>query len=156
MTTAYHAHARIARIDIEAEKGTCKAPIQVFSSDLSSGGKCIGSKDAPKPKPDECGGSCTLTFNVPADGTYTLWARCRWLDNCGDSFYLKMDNGSKRKFGEIGSERDWRWYKAPTNNTYTLSAGQHTLVVSGREDGALMDKILLTTNKNYTPQGKNG
>jgi len=145
-----------SRIDIEPEKGTRTAPIKVYSAKQCSGGKCIGTDDEIVAKGEECGGSVKVTFNVEAAGTYVLWARCKWIDDCGDSFYIKMDGGSKRKFGEQGNEGEWRWYKAKTNATYSLSAGQHTLTIEGREDGARMDKLLLTTNTDYTPQGTNG
>src|SRR5207245_1932911 len=36
---------------------------------------------------------------------------------------------------------------------YNLAAGAHTLVVAYREDGAKIDRLLITNDNNYVPMG---
>lgn len=144
-----------SRIDIEPEGGSFEkdGAIMAFRSTACSGEKCVGSED--KGRKEDCGGYVRCTVNVDNAGTYYLWARCKWVanDTCGDSFYIQMDDAEKTVFGEKGPKGSWTWVKG---NKYELSAGTHTLWVRGREDGALMDKIVLHTSTNYTPQGKAG
>jgi len=37
---------------------------------------------------------------------------------------------------------------------YSLGVGQHTLVIKHREDGAKLDRILVTNDMAYVPQGQ--
>jgi len=146
--------ASMNRIDIEPEKGAFKDPVQAYKSQLCSGGKCIGTDDKIAPEGEECGGYCKITFNVATSGNYVFWGRAKWKDDCGDSFYIKVDSGSKQVFGEQGREGKWEWFKGPKFN---LSAGDHTLYIYGREDGAFLDKVIfLDAASQYTPQGKSG
>jgi hypothetical protein len=46
----------------------------------------------------------------------------------------------------------WSLAQTPTSNTYTLTAGTHTIKVRYRETGAKLDRLLLTNNLSYTPQ----
>jgi hypothetical protein len=47
----------------------------------------------------------------------------------------------------------WTWQKWGEK---TLSAGPHTLTLCEREDGAMVDKILIAHNLNYIPSGQGG
>jgi hypothetical protein len=142
-----------SRIDIEPEGGSFKDPVMAFRSTACSGEKCIGTED--KGVTGDCGGYVKCTFNVDNAGTYVFWARSKWVANstCGDSFYIQMDDGAKTVFGEKGTKGSWTWVQGPK---FQLSEGTHTLWIHGREDGALMDKVVLHTNTGYTPQGKAG
>ncbi len=48
--------------------------------------------------------------------------------------------------GNVLPYQTWYWQKG---QTYTLTPGDHTITVDVREDGAMLDTILLTTNTNY-------
>ena len=144
------------RIDIEPETGLLKAPMKVYKSDAASGGKCVGTADKIVPQGQECGGTVKVTFTVATSGNYIFWGRAKWLDDCGDSFYVQIDEGQKRVFGEHGTEGQWKWFKL-TGAKFNMSAGTHTLYIHGREDGALLDKVILLHESNgYVPQGKSG
>lgn len=143
-----------SRIDIEPETGLLKEPMQVFRSDNASNGKCVGTKDGIAPEGKECGGQVKVTFTVAEAGNYYFWGRARWKDDCGDSFYVKVDGGSKHVFGEQGTEGEWKWFKGPKFN---LASGERTLYIMGREDGALLDKVIfIPEGSRYEPQGKSG
>jgi hypothetical protein len=95
-----------------------------------------------------------VKFNVSEAGTYVFWGRAWWADSCGNSFYVQIDSGSKYVFGEQGTYKKWTWFKGPK---FSLSAGEHTLWVMGREDGALLDKVIfLPSSSRYEPQGMEG
>lgn len=153
---AMGAMADSKRIDIEPETGLLQAPMKVFASSQASGGKCVGTNDKIAPQGKECGGTVKVTFTVETAGNYIFWGRAKWLDDCGDSFYVQVDSGPKRVFGEHGTEGQWKWFKL-SGAKFNLSKGSHTLYIHGREDGALLDKvILLHESSGYVPQGKSG
>jgi len=48
-----------------------------------------------------------------------------------------------------GPEGAWQWYRAESNDdgapvNWTLPAGPHTLEIAKREDGVLLDAIVIT------------
>lgn len=95
-------------------------------------------------------GQLAYTFNVRESGTYYLWLRVMCPDINGDSFWLKMDNGSFSYWNEIIKSTAWAWAKAPS--TYALTAGNHTLSIGYREDGAKLDKMWISKT-NTSPMG---
>jgi hypothetical protein len=56
---------------------------------------------------------------------------------------LDMDGGSWVNWNNIAAT-SWTWAQFP--NTFSLSAGSHTLTFAYREDGAQLDKINITTS----------
>lgn len=144
------------RISLEPEEGLFKKPLKAFKSDACSGGKCIGTEDEIVDKGKECGGTVKIEFDVATSGNYVFWGRARWPDDCGDSFYIQIDDGEKRVFGEEGTPEQWRWRKLK-GVKFNLSKGEHTLYIHGREDGALLDKVILQHESDgRIPQGKSG
>jgi len=86
-------------------------------------------------------------FNVTEAGDYGLWARTIAPNTSDDSFWISIDNGAWFSWNNIAPSTSWVWSKA---NNYTLSIGTHTLKIGYREDGAKLDKILIT-NTRLTP-----
>ena len=66
-----------------------------------------------------------------------------------DSCSISMNSGSiyEWTYGNSG----WSWAKSP--QSYSLSPGTNTIQIIMREDGAKIDKIILTTDAGYTPSG---
>ncbi len=87
-------------------------------------------------------------LNVQQAGTYYVWVRLYGPDDSSDSVYVRMDDGDRSKV-EPGSRDKWVWKKVSTN--YELSVGEHTFVLSNREDGTRVDKLVFTTNSDYRP-----
>ncbi len=146
------------RIDIEPEGGTLnksdEGPMQVYRSTACSGEKCVGTNDEIVASGEECGGFVKCTVNVDDAGTYYFWGRALWKDKCGDSFYVQLDDKDPSVFGNKAENvGKWGWFKG---EPLELTAGSHTLWIKGREDGALLDKIVLHTSSRYNPQGKGG
>ena len=85
-------------------------------------------------------GSVTLTVNVPTTGRYALAGRVIAPNLSSDSFTCRIDNGPAQTW-TLGVRTSWTWVTATTVN---LTAGQHRIVVSKRENGARLDAIRLT------------
>lgn len=89
-----------------------------------------------------------LPFIVDTARTFNLfaWLNCR---NSGDdSFYFKMDDEPFSMKNSLAT-KGWEWKQI---KTFDLAAGEHMLTVSYREDGAKLDKLLLT-NDTEIPEG---
>ena len=99
--------------------------------------------------PTSSAGQITYTFSLSESGTYALWARVITPNPNDDSYWVQMDGGSWMMWNDIGPHNSWSWTQA---NSYSLSAGNHTLTIAYREDGALLDKLYLT-NGGDTPTG---
>ena len=105
-------------------------------------------------KPPKVNGRATFVFPVQKEGRYFLWARVWWLDGCGNSLGMHLDDNPAFTFGQDGTYQRWHWFKAPGNlQQLKLSPGLHTLTISNREDGAYIDQLLLTRHERYVPVG---
>ena len=92
-------------------------------------------------------GNARYRINVPTAGTYTLWARTWWYDSCGNSFFIVVDDRPATYIEDATYQR-WHWVRGPRIN---LSAGQHTIRIQNREDGARLDQFMLINNTRYVP-----
>lgn len=92
--------------------------------------------------PTNTAGHITFPFSLSQSGTYRLNARVLGPTANDDSFWVRMDGGSWVMWNNWFTT-SWTWRQFP--NTFTLSAGSHTLTIAFREDGAQLDKINLTT-----------
>jgi len=99
-------------------------------------------------------GYATYTFSVPADGEYYLWLRGMGLDWKANSVWVTLDAGAAYFFEitDLYGEWTWRWEQQP-EEPYSLSMGEHTLQISGREPNARIDQILMTDAPSYVPGG---
>jgi hypothetical protein len=83
-----------------------------------------------------------LPFTIEKAGNYNILAKCIGPTPTDDSYWVKIDQGTfESANGLAGAE--WQWGRL-TNAT--LTPGQHTLTITYREDGAKLDKILITTS----------
>jgi len=69
-----------------------------------------------------------------------------------------MDSGSYALWDTVGGST-WGWDRVNNRGVadpvvYSLGVGQHTLVIKHREDGAKLDRILVTNDMAYVPQGQ--
>jgi hypothetical protein len=102
--------------------------------------------------PNVTTGMALFTFTVAQDGDYYLWCRTWWLDECGNSFSMSIDDARPFIFGEDSTFKSWHWVRASLRlKQLTLTKGKHTLTVRNREDGVYLNQILLTLDKKYVP-----
>jgi len=145
---------------IEAEAAnTITAPMKVYDSPKASGGKYIGtdvgtgnsSSNPPAPA-----GTATYSFTV-AGGTYKI--SCRIIIPAGDSFWVRIPGATTQttnhasgwvRWSDPPNSSNWYWYdvfSAEDNAAtvlFTMPAGTHTLEIAYREDGALLDVIVIS------------
>jgi O-glycosyl hydrolase len=83
-------------------------------------------------------------------GVYKLWGRVITPTANDDSYWVKVDDGAWAMWNSIPGGSTWHWAEVfdQSNNSeimaYQLDTGYHALSICFREDGALLDKLLLT------------
>ncbi len=92
------------------------------------------------------------------NGDHHLWLRGRAPNGSDDSAHAGLDGFAADAADRIdGFSADWRWSKHTMDgNSATLkipSAGEHVVSIWMREDGFVIDKILLTPDSGYDPSG---
>jgi len=91
-------------------------------------------------------GVALYPFRIRHAGTYDTWFRVRWLDDqigsmaCNNSWFAGVDHGPAVVVGNKRECRQWYWQQGPS---LTLAPGTHWLRVELREDGALMDRVVV-------------
>ena len=142
---------------IEAEDlptKTVGTAFDVVSDASASNGKYLFTKtQTANPAPSDSIYMVSKTFTVKTAGTYYIYARvlCPTWDD--DSYYYGIDQAlDNNRFANGLQTTSWDWKEICH---YTLQAGQHKLVIGGREDGACMDKLCITVNPE-APQGMGG
>ena len=131
-----------------------KAPVKIVEvtdkveAAKVSGGKIIeieqGAGDGSK-----VGGSAKYKINLKEQGTYYFWARCWWLDSCGNSFGMKIGDKPEFIMGNDGTYKSWHWVKAKIS--LMLEKGVYDLEIDNREDGIKIDQILITSDRKLIP-----
>jgi endo-1,4-beta-xylanase len=104
---------------------------------IQSGNNSTGSA------PTNSAGYIDFPFSVSQSGTYYMFARLLGPTANDDSYWVRMDGGSWVMWNNWWTT-SWTWVRFP--NTFSLSAGSHTLTFAYREDGARLDKINLATS----------
>ncbi len=145
-------------IVLEAEEGTIESPMQTGSSASAGGGAFV--EVAPGNNSESSApttGKVSWTFDVAQAGDHHVHARVIAPSSSDDSFWVRMDGGSWVKWNGVTRTTQWKWDKVhdsdDSSNTvvYNLSAGQHTLEIAYREDGAKLDQVLITPDLSADP-----
>jgi hypothetical protein len=144
----------------EAEAGTLTSPMAQAADAGASGGYYIST-------PDDGSGYATYSVTLSA-GSYIVWGRI-YVDASGgqddNSFFVQLGDGLNVLWDTPVGSAAWAWDKvssrgalAPGETEYDLYiwevlSGTYILKISGRESGTRIDKILITSDANYTPSG---
>jgi len=136
-----------ASVWLEAECGSLGSLWNTPSDGAASEGRYITiqpGNNSTGSAPTNSAGYANYSFSVSQSGTYGVFARvlCPPGGN-DDSWWVRMDGGSWVSWNNIAAA-SWTWAQFP--NTFSLSAGSHTLTFAYREDGAQLDKINITTS----------
>jgi hypothetical protein len=137
-----------------------KPSMQVIEDDGGVNGHCVyvplrpNHSQTEQPPTDD--GNITIKGWAPVDGTYYIWARTKWYDGCGKSFYLFVDDMNPDVppyIGGDGTYQKWHWVQA--KKTYQLTKGWHNFRFQNREDGVRLDEFLITTASpdDWVPDG---
>jgi len=91
-------------------------------------------------------------------GTYYVWVRVRAVSN-GNTLHVGLNETETPSSDAIGSFNftDWGWTQSKQGgssaNVSIGAAGEQTITVWMREDGIHFDRILLTTDASFIPEG---
>jgi hypothetical protein len=148
---------------IEAEDGDIYAPMEIAGDATASAGGYIWAPegDGNLYTSSKNGGRVEYRFDVPTGGDYVIWGRVMAPDSGSDSFYVRVDGSEMTWHTKQSDNGKWTWDVVSQRNVnddrnasnplvYHLSAGTHTLTIKQREDGARLDKILVTRNLGTT------
>ena len=97
-------------------------------------------------------GNSELNYNIEFTeaGTYTVWVR-RWApDGAGNSVYAALGGVQSTENDNTGDNNVWVWKSLGT--VASSGPGVYTLELIRREDGYLVDKIVI--NSGETPSGE--
>jgi hypothetical protein len=79
-------------------------------------------------------------FKVDSAQTFRLYGRVNLPTANDDSFWLQIDDGEWHLFNNVLTN-GWEWVLL---NEYNLEAGNHSLRLTYREDGAYLDKLIIS------------
>jgi hypothetical protein len=149
-----------AKIWIEAEDGDIYAPMQIADAPEASEGSYIW-------VPDKAGrnGNAEYSFEIQTAGDYLIWGRVISNNYRSDSFKVSVDGENEITWHtKQGGKETWTWdvvsnrkhrdaRDASNPLVYHLDAGAHNLTIKQREDGTKIDRILITNDMEYIPEG---
>lgn len=111
-------------------------------------------------------GQAKYTFTVTQTGGYKIWGCVRIESGAHNSFWVRVDDQPWLNWNNIPVGLGWHWDDVhgvdnrQAAKTYQLAQGEHTLTIAYREEGAKLDKLLLTNNlstrKPTTPDCSSG
>ncbi len=143
------------RIWMEAECATVGSDWQTLTDANASNGKyvVVNGLNSTATAPAATG-QIVFSFNIDSAARYNMYARINCANANDDSYWVRVDNGAYTTYNNL-TTNGWSWTRLVTNAN--LSLGQHTITVGYREDGAKLDKIMLTTTlPNLTGMGTEG
>ena len=96
-----------------------------------------------------------FTVNTTAAGAFKMFARIKAPSGLDDSYFVRVNGGSWYAWSRgLAGVAGFDWKAYPKNNI-SLKAGTNTIDFAYREDGTLLDKIMLTTTSTV-PSGTGG
>ena len=150
---------------LEAEGGRVDLPMTEGEDPDALGGRYIYSTDTGK-------GAAEYPFSVEG-GSYLIWARARAGSRgnptpfAHNSFFISVDDENEDVwdlfFDDAEPHTEWAWGRVSTRCggsfdenlcnplLLALTEGRHTLKLRGREAETHLDKLIVTSDENYSP-----
>lgn len=128
----------------EAECATVGSKFNKVSDGTASNGKYVtvqAGLNSTASAPTDAASAVVVPFSVSKDSTYHIYARVNCPTANDDSFWVKLDNGSFIMANGLTTS-GWQWLELTSS---ALTAGDHTLTIAYREDGAKLDKLCITS-----------
>jgi hypothetical protein len=128
---------------LEAECATVGEDWDILTNGQASNGKYVTAKPGMQSlsaAPADSRSAITLPFSVDTTETFFIFARVSCPTAAGDSLWAKMDDQEFVMHDGFASS-GWQWIQLSST---LLTAGQHTLTIAYREDGAKLDKISIS------------
>ena len=150
---------------LEAEAAeTITSPMKTYDDPLASGGKYIGTDDGIGDEMDATPADGVATYNFTAQGgTYKIEFSVI-ITGGSNSFWVRIPSATDLtpgedpdqpgsgwvRFNDISDGAEWHWDEVRSSDhgdavaNWTLAAGAHTLEIARREDGTLLDVIVIS------------
>jgi hypothetical protein len=144
----------------EAESGMLSPPMVITADTAASNGLYVESRTN-----DE--GFVSFPLNIPEDDDYVVWCRVLSVNSGTDSFYVSADDGPEDVYDTVRTwSNAWQWTQVNgragvlesfTNafrlnpRLFNLDQGSHSFALRGREQGTLLDALLLTNDREFSP-----
>ena len=137
------------RVEFEAEAGDVRAPMVVVKDKSASGAAYVHVPDEHSDAAYVLEGEVRLSFDLPQHGAYVFWGRAAGPNGESNSFFLSVDGSQPTSWGvptAKGGAPRFGWSRMSGLEGVPLKKGRHELVISCREDGARIDRIVVTNN----------
>ncbi|HEY1121009.1 MAG TPA: fibronectin type III domain-containing protein [Haloferula sp.] len=104
-----------------------------------------------------------LSFAAPVSGDYHVWCRVKAPTEAKDSFFVSTDGGVEEVFHVYGTTtppegtrtNNWVWRRFHVVDAgpraYTFDEGSHTIRFRVREQGTLLDRVVLSSDPTFVP-----
>ncbi len=141
---------------IEAEhlrKGVVGTGFQLVEDGAASGGSYLKTvNNIVNAAPTDSANMLVARFNAKTADTYYIYARVSCPSWDDDSYWIGADGPMAGFANGLYTGGSWDWKQLHSG---FLQAGNHTLTIGGREDGACIDKLCITANP-QPPTGLGG
>jgi len=117
---------------------------QIKSAEDASAGKYITVKpslESPQAVPAGDNAAVTIPFTTTKAAKYYIHARVNCPSADDDSFWIQIDDEAFVAANGLAT-KGWQWVKL---SAFKPTPGKHTLTIKYRENGALLDRIGITT-----------
>ena len=134
----------IETFTFEAEAMEPGSDWEIKSAKDASAGKYITvrpSIESPQAVPAGDNAAVTIPFTTTKDAKYYIHARVNCPSADDDSFWIQIDDEAFAMANGLGT-KGWQWVKL---SAFKPKIGKHTLTIKYRENGALLDRIRITT-----------
>ena len=118
----------------------------------SKGSYLYSAKQIADGAPTDSADLLVLRFDIETPNYYYIYARVQCPTWDDDSYWVKMDNGNFSFENGLQCGNMWEWKPIFRGN---LIAGTHTFTIGCRENGAMLDKLFITTSET-APLGMGG
>ncbi|MBN2441035.1 MAG: cellulase family glycosylhydrolase [Spirochaetales bacterium] len=139
----------VLEVELESLSGqSLFSPLIITPDTAASGGQAIqwpgNGSDCTTETSDTATGQVLITFTLSQSANLQFSIQVNFGDTGGnDSFFYKMDSNSWNTVNNVSTSG----YQIITPATFnSLAAGSHTFRILRREDGALLDKVILTAS----------
>lgn len=125
-------------------------PLDIGKDTFSPNGDgrlCLRARQGANEVVTEGKGNALYFFSVPDTAQYWLYFSVRWIWDsegdilCNNSWFARIDDGNPIVIGNNDSQRVWHWEAI---QPVQLKQGAHWLLMELREDGVLMDKVVVS------------
>ncbi|WP_116125728.1 T9SS type A sorting domain-containing protein [Lewinella sp. IMCC34183] len=99
-------------------------------------------------------GSPRIEYAIATDRTEDLYLHLRHRGTTGNSSVQVSVNGGTRKYFDLANTTDYVWESIALGTVSPRTDGTFLLSLLMHEDGTPVDKILVTTDPDYTPTDK--